>query len=126
MRRRPGGDPVVRAGATIQVVHVVDVLGVGRDDLPKRLGVTAVVPKQRLVLGGPVDVVGAGASDRPDVGRGALLEDHHVSVLTAVGRGLVDDRGGREAGLRPGHDVVVDHDCQGQAMSKIRGGEHSV
>jgi hypothetical protein len=71
---------------------------------------TADVDVDRVPLGGPVDVVLAGAPDRPDRARDRVLEDEHVARDAALGRCLPDDRRGVEAGLRPGVLVVVDHD----------------
>ena len=126
VRGSAGADPMVGAGSAPEPVHVVDIACQSRDHLLKRRRIAAKVAEHGLVLGRPVDVVGPRTPHGPDVRGRPLLEHEHVAVLTAVGHGLVDDRGGREAGLRPSHGVVVDHDRDRQAVSQIGGGDHAV
>ena len=63
----------------------------------------------RVPLGRPGDVVLRGRCGPGRRRRDLVLEDQHVARDAALSRRLPDDRGGVEAGLRPGVGVVVDH-----------------
>src|SRR3990172_12602203 len=85
------------------LVGVVDVLartlGLERGEGLRR---AADVRVEGAPLGGPVDVLRASAADGTNVPRDLLLEQEHVTRDAALGGGLPDDRGTREARLGAG------------------------